>query len=190
MLEVSVNRLAFHLFRLPGVKRYTTFEIKKKSGGTRMIKAPISALKILQRKLAYVLSVVYKPKSGTHGFVNGRSIVTNARQHAKAKFVLNIDLKDFFPSINFGVRGMLMAIPYTLNSTAATVLAQICCVDKLNRHSYIGFCSVLAQCATRSRVKKLVQIAMEGSRLVHSYFSDVAFGLLAIRDGKRLEEAV
>jgi len=130
MLEVRANRLAFHLFRIPDAKRYTTFEIKKKSGATRTIRAPISALKILQRKLAYVLSLVYEPKSGTHGFTRSRSIVSNAQPHVKAKFVLNIDLKDFFPSINFGrVRGMLMAVPYKLHPTAATVLAQLCCVE-------------------------------------------------------------
>jgi RNA-directed DNA polymerase len=130
MLEVSLSRLAFHLYRVPNVKRYTTFEIKKKSGGTRTIRAPISALKILQGKLAYVLALVYQPKSGAHGFITGRSIVTNAQRHAKAKFVLNLDLKDFFPSINFGrVRGMLMAVPYNLESNAATILAQLCCVE-------------------------------------------------------------
>ncbi len=44
------------------------------------------------------------------------------------KYVLNVDLKDFFPQINFGrVRGLFMAPPYKLPPTVATVLAQICC---------------------------------------------------------------
>lgn len=44
--------------------------------------------------------------------------------------MLNLDLEDFFPSINFGrVRGMFMAIPYKRNATIATILAQICCFD-------------------------------------------------------------
>jgi RNA-directed DNA polymerase len=62
--------------------------------------------------------------------VNGKNIVTNAQAHAKKRYVLNIDLKDFFPSINFGrVRGMLMATPYNLPPDVATVLAQICCYN-------------------------------------------------------------
>ncbi len=44
--------------------------------------------------------------------------------------MLNIDLKDFFPSINFGrVRGVFISKPYSLHADAATVLAQICCHD-------------------------------------------------------------
>jgi RNA-directed DNA polymerase len=130
LLEVSVKRLAFHLYKVPATKRYATFEVPKRSGGRRTISAPISALKILQRKLAHVFSLIYEPKAATHGFVPARSIVTNAQRHIKAKFVLNVDLKDLFPSINFGrVRGLLMAVPYGLYHGCATILAQLCCND-------------------------------------------------------------
>ncbi|MCF2145805.1 reverse transcriptase family protein [Desmonostoc muscorum LEGE 12446] len=50
------------------------------------------------------------------------------KAHTKKRYVLNLDLTDFFPSINFGrVRGMFMATPYSLHPDVATVLAQICC---------------------------------------------------------------
>jgi RNA-directed DNA polymerase len=52
----------------------------------------------------------------------------NAEKHSKKRYVLNVDLKDFFPTINFGrVRGMFMAYPFKFNKSVATVLAQICC---------------------------------------------------------------
>jgi retron-type reverse transcriptase len=35
-----------------------------------------------------------------HGFITGRSIVTNAKPHVGQGFVLNIDLKDFFPTVD------------------------------------------------------------------------------------------
>lgn len=35
-----------------------------------------------------------------HGFVLGRSIITNAESHKQQRYVLNIDIKDFFPSIS------------------------------------------------------------------------------------------
>src|SRR5690606_8958560 len=92
---------------------------------------PTESLKIIQQKLNQVLQLVYKPKLSTHGFVNNRSIVTNADAHIKKKkhrYILNVDIKDFFPSINFGrVRGMFMAPPYNQPEHVATVLAQICC---------------------------------------------------------------
>ena len=128
LLAISYRRLVYHIYVVTASRRYKTFEIPKKSGGTRQISTPITALKILQWKLNQVLQAVYEPKPSVHGFVIGKNIVTNARAHAKKRYVLNLDLKDFFPSVNFGrVRGMFMATPYGLNPDVATVLAQICC---------------------------------------------------------------
>ncbi|WP_157087488.1 reverse transcriptase domain-containing protein [Anabaena sp. CA = ATCC 33047] len=128
LLEVSYPRLVYHIYIVDPNERYKTFEIPKKSGGVRQISTPVTALKIIQRKLNQVLQAVYEIKPSVHGFVMGKNIVTNAQAHAKKRYVLNIDLKDFFPSINFGrVRGMFMATPYGLHPEVATVLAQICC---------------------------------------------------------------
>lgn len=130
LLEVDHSRLIYHLYIVPDSSRYITFEIPKKSGGVRRISAPATALKIIQRKLNQVLQQVYKPKASVHSFVHGKSIVTNAQMHRRKRYVFNIDLKDFFPSINFGrVRGMFMAVPYELDPAVATILAQICCFN-------------------------------------------------------------
>lgn len=130
LLEVSYATLAWHVYRSPSGSRYTTFTVCKRRGGIRVISAPAGALKILQRKLNQVLQAVYDPKPFVHGFQPGRSIRTNARSHRPARFILNTDLLDFFPSINFGrVRGMFMAFPYYRNAEVATILAQICCFD-------------------------------------------------------------
>ncbi|OKH30196.1 RNA-directed DNA polymerase [Nostoc calcicola FACHB-389] len=128
LLEVSYSRLVYHIYLVEPDKRYKTFEISKKSGGIRQISTPITALKIIQKKLNQVLQTVYEIKPSVHGFVTGKNIVTNAQAHTKKRYVLNLDLTDFFPSINFGrVRGMFMATPYGLHPDVATVLAQICC---------------------------------------------------------------
>lgn len=83
---------------------------------------------MIQAKLNIILQDVYYPKAPVHGYTLNRSIITNAEGHVKKKFVLNIDLENFFASINFGrVRGMFMAKPYALPPEVATVLAQICC---------------------------------------------------------------
>lgn len=130
LLEVSDKQLVYHLYIEFPRKKYTTFAIPKKSGGSREILAPDSALKIIQQKLNQVLQAAYEPKPSVHGFVEGRSIVSNAKVHARRRHIFNVDLKDFFPSINFGrVRGMFMAPPYNRNAIVATVLAQICCFN-------------------------------------------------------------
>jgi RNA-directed DNA polymerase len=128
LLDVSYDRLVYHLYKVPENRKYKEFSIPKKSGDTRIISAPATALKILQRKLSQVLYSVYEPKAAVHGFLPSRSILTNAKQHLHKRFVLNIDLKDFFNSIHFGrVRGIFMAPPYKLPEEVATVLAKICC---------------------------------------------------------------
>lgn len=128
LLEVTEERLIYHLYIFPSSRRYTSFQIPKKSGGTREISAPITSLKIIQRKLNQVLLAVYQPKASVHGYVLSKGIVTNARMHLRQRYVFNIDLKDFFPSINFGrVRGMFIAPPYGLAPEVATIIAQICC---------------------------------------------------------------
>jgi len=128
LLDVSLKQLAYHVHVKSASMRYTQFDISKKSGGHRKIQSPVSALKIIQRKLNQVLQAVYEIRRPVHGFVVDRNILTNSRLHLGARFILNIDLRDFFPSINFGrVRGMFMARPYKLSEEVATVLAQICC---------------------------------------------------------------
>lgn len=128
LLEVSYDRLIYHLYRVPKESRYVEFSVPKKSGGFRTISAPSSGLKILQRKLSQVLYSVYEPKATIHGFVPGRSIITNAERHLHKRFVLNIDLLDFFGSIHFGrVRGVFLAPPYNCTQEVSTTLAQICC---------------------------------------------------------------
>jgi len=130
LLQISDYQLRYHLYIYPREKAYATFQIPKKSGGSRLISAPKTPLKIIQHKLNQVFKSVYQPKPSTHGFAIEKSIVTNAKQHLRQRYVLNLDLKDFFPSINFGrVRGLLMAPPYSCVEEVATVLAQICCHD-------------------------------------------------------------
>ncbi len=130
LLDVTAGQLNYYLYRVPEGSRYTKFNIHKRSGGQREINAPSTALKIIQRKLNQVLQAVYRPKPPVHGFAPGRSILSNAELHSNRRNILNLDLKDFFPTINFGrVRGMFKGKPYNLNSLVSTILAQICCFE-------------------------------------------------------------
>ena len=128
LLEVTHRDFNYWIYRTPESKRYITFSIDKKSGGRRRIDAPTTNVKILQQKLNQVLQSVYQSKPSVHGFVEGKSVRSNAESHVRKSWVLNLDLEDFFPSINFGrVRGMFMAQPYLLPRDVATVLAHLCC---------------------------------------------------------------
>lgn len=129
LLDITPRDLRFYLFR---AKSYRRFEIAKRSGGTRTISAPANALKIIQRKLNQVLQAVYGLRSPVHGFIRKRSIRTNAARHLGAKWLVNFDLGDFFPSIYFArVKGLFEHKPYNLPREVANTLAQICCHENV-----------------------------------------------------------
>ena len=66
---------------------------------TRWIEAPSEELKETQRLLLDTLLYKLEPTEYAHGFVPGRSIVTNASCHVGKKWVLTADIKNFFPSV-------------------------------------------------------------------------------------------
>lgn len=124
MLNISESQLRYILFVRSN--NYIEFSIKKRSGGYRKINAPKKDLKQIQRRLLEVLYNVYGFKECQQGFMKDKSVVTNAKKHIGANYILNIDLKDFFDSINFGrVRGLFLGKPFNFNNEVATILAKI-----------------------------------------------------------------
>lgn len=175
LLELSTKQLNFHLYVLSSAKKYTVFDVPKKSGGTRQVSAPISPLKIIQHKLKQVLESIYIPKPATHGFVTERSIISNARLHKKRRYVLNVDLEDFFPSIHFGrVRGMFMGNPYRLNNEVSTILAQICCHNGLLPQG-APTSPVISNMICARLDAKLQQLAKEYLCTYSRYADDITF---------------
>ncbi|MEQ1652529.1 MAG: reverse transcriptase domain-containing protein, partial [Hyphomicrobium sp.] len=93
----------------------------------RQISAPRGLTRDLQYKVLPILQQVFDAHPGAHGFIKSRSVVSNASGHTGQRLVLNIDLKDFFPSINFGrVRGLFMSKAFGMGPSAAAIFAQIC----------------------------------------------------------------
>lgn len=60
-----------------------------------------------------------------HGFVSGRSIVTNAMQHVGTKALLKCDIKSFFPSIKIA-RIVAIFESFGYSSTVSLILAKLC----------------------------------------------------------------
>lgn len=96
----QLNQLTWYSNPKLAKNRYKQFNITKKSGAERTINAPVKGLKAIQKTISFILQCVYEPHQAATGFVQGKSIVDNAKVHARNKYVYNIDLKDFFPSID------------------------------------------------------------------------------------------
>jgi RNA-directed DNA polymerase len=101
---------------------YKRFGIPKKSGGMRIISAPMPKLKAAQYWILENVLNSFNSHEAVHGFAKDRSILTNANQHLKKDVVVNIDLKDFFPSVHFKrVKGLFYKLGYS--EKIATILS-------------------------------------------------------------------
>lgn len=108
--------------------RYQDFQISKKSGGTRKISAPRShSYKYLLRYVGLILQSIYEPSTHAMGFIPQRSIVDNAKVHIGMNYVFNIDLKDFFPSIERArIVARLQVRPFNFTPEVALTIAGLC----------------------------------------------------------------
>jgi RNA-directed DNA polymerase len=138
-LAVPIPKLRWLCFHGDAVEKphYVYFEVPKRSGGKRLLSAPHTAIaKTQEWILANVLSKL-EVGAPAHGFVKGRSTVTNAREHLGRGVVINLDLSDFFPSIAFGrVRGLFESIGYS--PAVATIFALLCTEPPRRKVIYDG----------------------------------------------------
>lgn len=122
-LELTIDQLNYFTY-VKREKVYREFLITKRSGKIRKITAPISPLKDIQRKIMDLLTEEYYPKHCVHGFLKDRSIYSNAKCHTRKKFLLNIDLKDFFPTIT-SKRVYGMFLKYGVSKEVALYLTKL-----------------------------------------------------------------
>lgn len=128
---------------------YVEFSIEKNSGGTRLISAPRAPLKKLQRRILDEILAKLPTHAASHGFVRGRSVVSNAKPHVGAAVVLKMDLRDFFPTIHFRrVAGLFTRIGYS--AEVAALLAGLCTQRGKLSDGYVLWPGVLPQGAPTS----------------------------------------
>ena len=98
-------------------KGYAKKTISKKNGNPRLLSIPPEYVKNVQRIFNKQLQKLYTPPKPVHGFIlanskSKKNIITNASKHVKKNLVINVDLKDFFDTINFGrIRGLFLSKP-------------------------------------------------------------------------------
>jgi hypothetical protein len=109
-LNLNTATITNILYNVKTDNCYKEFVIPKKNGGKRIICAPNPELKSIQKRLAnalyYELDQIRK-KEGisakiSHAFEKNKSIISNCEIHKRKRFVLNVDLKDFFDHFHYG----------------------------------------------------------------------------------------
>jgi RNA-directed DNA polymerase len=97
----------------PRLRHYTWRALPKRGGGERLVAAPKSRLKVLQRRLLADVLAPIPVHDAAHGGVPGRSVRTAVAPHAGATTVIRLDLVAFFASIPAArVYGVLRSAGY------------------------------------------------------------------------------
>ena len=126
-MGIEVGELRFLTFarQVSTISHYARFRIPKKTGGDRLISAPMPRLKKAQHWVLRNILSRLSFHEAAHGFRDQRSIVSGARPHVGAAVVVNVDLKNFFPTVGYPrVRGMFRSLGYS--EAVATLLALLC----------------------------------------------------------------
>jgi retron-type reverse transcriptase len=97
-LLVSVNDLGYLVRSAP--YRYKVYEIKKRQPGKmRTIAQPAREVKRLQYWIIANVLKRYPVHRAAMAYRKGKSILNNAKAHAKKRYLLKLDFRDFFHSI-------------------------------------------------------------------------------------------
>ncbi len=136
--------------------RFRQFKIKKKSGGFRQITAPrTQSFMMMLSAVNEILRSIYIPSDYAMGFTDGRSVVSNAEIHKGQNYVFNIDLKDFFPSIEqVRVWKRLQIAPFNFPVDIANLIAGLCAMkeSRQNDDGTLRYVFVLPQGAPTSPI--------------------------------------
>lgn len=209
-MEISVGELRWLAFgrKVSKVAHYQRFYVPKKTGGLRLIAAPMPRLKEMQRwVLREILEKVPLHEAAT-GFRNGISILDNARRHVGSDVVINMDLKDFFPTLSYRrVKGVYRKLGYS--GQVATILAMLTTEPEMDRVEMDGTLywvargerrlpqgapssPALTNIACRRLDRRLAALAEELGYRYSRYADDLTFsanGEAASRAGKILRGA-
>lgn len=181
LLGCKTNALSYLLYiQKPA---YKLIKINKKHGGVRELKSPPEKLKRLQKRLADILSSCYEDmypdsdfKPLSHGFIKNKNILTNSLEHRNKRYVLNLDLKSYFDSFNFGrVRGYFIKNrDFSLVDKVATIISQLACYENVLPQG--SPCSpIITNLITRSLDVKLANLAKAHKCFYSRYVDDITF---------------
>ena len=120
-IGLPLNRVAWLVHRFSGGRpeteqsaHYHFHWVKKRLGGWRLIESPKSTLKQVQTKILRELLDNISTHASAHGFVKGRSILTNAGPHVGQAVLVKFDLANFYTTVSFArVVAIFRAVGYS-----------------------------------------------------------------------------
>ena len=163
--------LIWSILRRPE-KYYRTFQINT---GTkrRTIYAPRIALKVIQKWLGVQYEKIYERPEHVYGFIQGQSHLHAAKTHLNARWIVSVDLKDFFAATSRNrVNWALKRIGYTRES-AKLITDLVCFNGGLAQGSPAS--PVLSNLCAYKLDRRISAIAKKFNCRVSRYADDITF---------------
>lgn len=164
-----------YLMRLINQKRNSFYRhkiIPKKNGGQREIYVPNKEILYILKKLNQILINSFNPHFAAYGFIKEKSILDNAEKHIGKKYLLNIDLKDFFPSISSGRIYSMFINYFKRPSNVASVLTNLCCHANGFLPQGAPTSPTISNILCKSLDWDLYNLAKEGYEITYTRYAD------------------
>lgn len=95
----------------------------------RCFKVPDRRLKDVQKRILRNILVNHPVSQGMHGGVSGRSPRTNATRHLNTECIVNIDIRDFFPSVQHRQVAKMFKRDFNCGKKTTWLLTRLTTVD-------------------------------------------------------------
>jgi retron-type reverse transcriptase len=171
----TIKKRELSYFAFHAANRYHSFIITQKNKKERLIKSPALRLKDIQQRINSYLQSCFLPHHNSHGFLPSKSIVTNARPHINKSHILNMDLKDFFPSVEFRrVKIVLELSPFNFTDELAFLVANLCCDEGVLPQG-APTSPILSNIVCQRLDRKLNKLAKQNRIKCTRYADDITF---------------
>ena len=104
-------------------------DVNLKKGKVRNFKVPDRELKIVQRRILKQVLMRFPLENGAHGGVIGRSPKSNAEQHLGKSLLVNVDVRDFFPSVDHRLIAKMFRREFGCGRETTWLLTRLTTID-------------------------------------------------------------
>lgn len=194
---LGLNQLQFERLVERAPYSYKTYEIPKRTGGTRTIAQPAKETKLVQYWLIENIFSRLRIHQAATAYKSGASIQSNAAVHAANTYISKLDFKDFFPSISDSdlIDVLFQNLGEDLLQSDAAWIARVCCIRLRPSSSLclsIGAPSspVLSNALMHNFDARMHAWSSERGVAYTRYADDLTFSSNSMRMGARIEAEV
>jgi len=117
---------------------YRSFDLKKRSGGTRTLAIPVDEIRPVQTWILKNLLQSVPPHSSSYAYTTGRSVRLCAERHLGGKWLLRMDLVGFFESIDERSVYYVLLKELGLTKVLSYQLARLVTVEDVSAETYVS----------------------------------------------------